>query len=131
VGFFSGVVARIVAAMITQPELPYGGDLGPNSGWSGSDTSKARARVNDESGKTSKNQLLALRLASTGGEFGVTVAEQTKAMEVPHHGTASGTLSTLHKSGRLCRLSETRGGQKVYVLPEFVGGRDTEKQGRK
>lgn len=48
-----------------------------------------------------------------------------------HHGTASGVLSNLHAGGRIHRLSVQRDGRKVYVLPEFVGGRRTENYGRR
>lgn len=47
-----------------------------------------------------------------------------------HHGTASGTLSLLHKAGQIDRLAGKRNGQKIYVLPLYVGGRLTEAQGR-
>lgn len=42
-----------------------------------------------------------------------------------HHGTASGLLSTLHRGGKIARLSDKRGGRSVYVLPAFVMGRAT------
>jgi predicted nucleic acid-binding Zn ribbon protein len=48
-----------------------------------------------------------------------------------HHGTASGVLSVLHKTGRIARLKETRNGCKVYVDVFCVQGRVVEKQGRK
>lgn len=47
-----------------------------------------------------------------------------------HHGTISGTLSHLHKAGKIDRLSEKRSGCKIYVLPALAGGRATEPQGR-
>jgi hypothetical protein len=51
--------------------------------------------------------------------------------EVVHwgHGSVSRVLSDLHKAGLLCRLSEVRNRCKVYVLPEYVGGRETEPHG--
>jgi predicted nucleic acid-binding Zn ribbon protein len=48
-----------------------------------------------------------------------------------HHGTASGVLSVLHKSGRIARLKESRDGCKVYVDVSCVKGRVIESQGRK
>jgi predicted transcriptional regulator len=48
-----------------------------------------------------------------------------------HHGTASGVLSVLHKTGRIARLKESRDGCKVYVDVSFIEGRVVEKQGRK
>jgi DNA-binding MarR family transcriptional regulator len=41
-----------------------------------------------------------------------------------HHGTASGALSVLHKEGLIARLEERRDRCQIYVLPEFVLGRE-------
>jgi hypothetical protein len=38
-------------------------------------------------------------------------------------------LSDLHKAGRIARLTEERNRCKVYVLPEYVNGRETEPHG--
>lgn len=46
-----------------------------------------------------------------------------------HHGVSSGHLSILHEDGTLARLSQKRGGQRIYVLPEYVNGRETESYG--
>ena len=46
-----------------------------------------------------------------------------------HHGQASGALSVLHKEGRLARLRNRRDKCAVYVLPEFVHGRETARHG--
>lgn len=67
-------------------------------------------------------------LVRDAGSYGRTwaeIAEETGR----HHGTVSGALSMLHKNGDVARLSERRGGRKVYVHPHFVDGRTVEPQG--
>jgi hypothetical protein len=44
-------------------------------------------------------------------------------------GSVSGGLSAMHKMGVLARLSQKRNKQKVYVVPMYVNGRDTEPAG--
>ena len=99
--------------------LPYSG----TEGWSGSDSSSNRDGINGKYQKEVINCLL------TSAEQGLTWVELQKMLQ-KHHGTLTGALSALHKGGFICRLSETRGKSKVYVLPEFVQGRETEPQGR-
>lgn len=109
--------------MSNDAALPYAG----TEGYAGSDTSKERA-VNDVvSGTASKRQRYILILAGRAKEKGITVAELRDASL--HHGRVSGALSSLHKVGKLMRLSEVRGRCKVYVLPEYVNGRPTEAHG--
>lgn len=60
---------------------------------------------------------------------GVTVAEIRRSLKI-HHGTASSVLSNLHKDGVIMRLSQKRGAYKIYVLPQYVADRKTERQGR-
>lgn len=60
----------------------------------------------------------------TRRERGGTVKE-FRDQEKFHHGTASSLFTTLHMRGRLVALQETRDGATVYVLPEFVNGRET------
>ena len=81
--------------------------------------------------KTEKVSLASsiLDFAANAGEEGIVVVEVREQIE-NHHGYASGALSNLHKSGQLARLSDKRKGCKIYVLPKFVNGRETEKQGR-
>lgn len=126
---FSGEdVDRDLCPCQDQPEykpqptaLPYAG----TSGWSGTDTSLDRAVALDTSGRTSARQDAALRLLNEQGARGVTWQELGAALGV-HHGSSSNVLSVLHKEGRIARLSEKRDRCKVYVLPDFVCGRDTE-----
>lgn len=108
------------------PSLPYAG----TSGWSGSDTSRARAVEADTSGVTGQRQRDVLAFLAGCGPWGVTWAELAHALDV-HHGTASGVLSVLHKDNRLARLSLRRNRCKVYVLPEYVNGREIEPHGRR
>jgi hypothetical protein len=110
--------------LFSLPELPYAG----SSGWSGSSTSKTRADDADRSGETRDRQAYVLRLLARKRDLGATwkdIAEETGW----HHGNASGALSVLHKTAKIARLTEKRNRCKVYVLPEYVYGRDTERHG--
>lgn len=102
------------------PVLPYG----MTSGWSGSDASRERAERADASGLTGENQRRLYRMLKNAQHQGLTWAE---AADIAgwHHGTASGALSALHKARIISRLAERRMGSSVYVLPEFVGDRET------
>ena len=104
--------------------FPYNG----TSGWKGSDTSRERAVTQDKTGVTSKRQGAALALLAARGVAGLTWNELAELLEL-HHGAASGVLSVLHKTGHVARLSVRRGKSKVYVLPQFTAGRDTEPHG--
>lgn len=110
---------------MTIPALPYAG----SSGHSGTDTSRARADHADTSGITTIRQALVLSLSSGTLTRGMTVKE-LREYTGWHHGTASGLLSNLHLKGHLARLSATRDGCKVYVLPGQVQGREVERHGR-
>lgn len=107
------------------PSLPYAG----TSGWSGSETSEARARDADADGTTSKRQEEVVRRVREQREHGMTVKE-LRLVTGWHHGQASSALTILHKSGALERLSEVRDRCKVYVRPMYVAGRETEAPGR-
>ena len=112
--------------LLNQPQLPYN----ETSGHSGTDTSKERALHADRSGRTALRQAQALNLLSQRKIAGLTWKEFSEITGL-HHGTASGVLSVLHKTGRIARLKETRNGCKVYVDVFCVQGRVIEKQGRK
>jgi len=112
--------------LLNQPQLPYN----ETSGHSGTDTSRERALHADRSGKTALRQAQALNLLSQREMAGLTWKEFSEITGL-HHGTASGVLSVLHKTGRIARLKETRNGCKVYVDVFCVQGRVVEKQGRK
>lgn len=109
-----------------QAMLPYAG----TSGWSGSDTSRARAVNADGDGTTLDRHRETIGYVMSQTWRGVTWRELADRMGW-HHGTASGVLSVLHKEGLLSRLTEKRDKCKVYVFPTFVAERETEQQGRK
>jgi len=111
------------------PVLPYPSHDGPTSGYSGSETSEARAREADSSGETSRRQKAVLAYLAIRGVYGATWRDVSAVLTI-HHGSASGVLSNLHKAGRITRLKEARQRCKVYVLNEHVGGRDTEPYGK-
>jgi DNA-binding MarR family transcriptional regulator len=115
-----------MSALLNQPELPYNG----TSGHSGTNTSKERALSADRSGKTALRQAQALNLLSQRKMSGLTWKELSDITGL-HHGTASGVLSVLHKTGRIARLKESRDGCKVYVDVACIEGRVIESQGRK
>lgn len=110
--------------MPDEPLLPYQG----TSGWRGSETSKRRAEDADKSGLTSKRQQQVISLITMMGADGITVKELRDYTQL-HHGSASGLLSVLHKTGVLARLTETRDRCKVYVMADQVEGRQTEPHG--
>ena len=95
---------------ISTPHLPYAN----TAGWSGTDTSMARAVDNVTSGRELNNQEKALAYIKNAGVFGVTWKELAIEM-LWHHGTASGVLSVLHKEGEIARRRKTRGRCKIYV----------------
>lgn len=106
-----------------EAELPYAG----TEGHAGSDTSRDRAFREAIDGTASKRQRYILIMAQRAHERGITVADLRDTSL--HHGRVSGALSVLHKAGKLNRLRETRDKCKVYVMPQFVNGRETESHG--
>lgn len=108
------------------PALPYNG----TSGFSGTSTSEARATERDKSWQTGNLQRGILNWVAGNLGHGVTIKELRDVYDNDHHGTLSGALSVLHKTGRIVRLSEVRDRCKVYVLPEYVNGREIEPHGR-
>jgi hypothetical protein len=114
------------------PITPYAG----TSGWSGSETSEARAVRRDESGDTASQQEAVYNwLLNSRLHFGATFQETMTFLsdltgDPVHHGTASSVLSNLHKEGLIARVGDVRDNCKIYVHPQFIDGRTTEKQGR-
>lgn len=92
------------------PLTPYAGSMG----WDGS-------------GATSLNQSQTLNHVRAQGERGLTWFELAEIMNW-HHGTASGQLSVLDKVGLLRRLKEKRGRSSVYVVAQYVNGRELAKR---
>jgi hypothetical protein len=75
-------------------------------------------------GATGARQAATLSWLTARNRDGSTIRELGQAKGW-HHGQASGALSTLAKSGEVVRLrANKRGGQSVYVLPEFIDGRE-------
>jgi hypothetical protein len=103
------------------PELPYAG----TSGWSGSGTSRKRAKQDDTNGRTKDRQVKTLESLDQAGDLGLTYKELGE-IHGWHHGQSSGALSVLHKTGRIARLAESRNRCKVYVTPGNIDNRLTE-----
>lgn len=59
-----------------------------------------------------------LNYAYERGETGVT-AKELREMGLGHHGTVSGCLSNLHKSGHLVRLETKRNNYRIYLHPDW------------
>jgi len=120
---------------MSDDRLPFDPDLpepdptksyGDTSGWSGSDTSRERAEKADKSGKTHERDDKTIAALGSVGRDGMTWVELAADQDL-HHGEASAVLSRLHKDGRMARLMERRTACRVYVLPEYVDGRPTDK----
>lgn len=105
--------------MINQPLLPYAG----TSGWSGSDSSRERAKTQDADGTTGLRQSQTLFYVRNQTERGLTWKELSEITNW-HHGSSSGALSVLHKAGILVRLTQRRNRCAIYVTPEYVNGRE-------
>ena len=106
------------------PVTPYNG----TGGWSGTDTSKARAEYDVRTGNLSRTQLLVIKALGEAQYLGCIVHD----IKIPkkngdgymHHGSVSGALSNLHMNGKIDRLQLKRNGCHIYVLPQYVEGRN-------
>jgi hypothetical protein len=98
-----------------QPYVPYNG----TAGWSGTDTSQERAMINLRTGKEYNNQQKTLALIKASKKLGFTWKELSDYTGM-HHGTASGVLSVLHKSGAILRTTKIRNKCKVYMDLSFA-----------
>lgn len=103
------------------PILPYAG----TSGHSGSASSEERARRDDRDGTTAYRQSATLNYLRRQSVYGSTWKDLASHYNW-HHGQASGVLSTLHKSGVIARLFERRDRCAIYVLVEWVDGREVD-----
>ena len=101
------------------PITPYNN----TSGHSGSDTSRERAERDDKDGTTSNRQRNTLNELRYCNYRGITWRELAERYNM-HHGQASGVLSVLHKANLIVRLKEKRDKCAVYVLAEYVCGRE-------
>lgn len=100
--------------------IPY-----PNagSGHAGNATSRERQEIEDAKGLTQSRQADTLRWVTAAGSDGMVVAELEKVLRVGH-GQASSALSHLHRAGKVVRLRSRRAKQEIYVVREFVNGRE-------
>lgn len=114
-----------VMAPLFDAALPYAG----SSGHSGTDTSAERAEHEDSTGITGARQRRIFLLLQAAGLHGATWREVADVTGL-HHGQVSGALTVLHKTGRIERLALRRGRCKVYVHPDYVGGREVESHQR-
>jgi hypothetical protein len=114
----------------SKPALPYDGTAGFAAG---SAESRDQARREAEDGTATARQGRVLSALGSAGPLGMTIAEfrDTLARPGEHHGKISSAFSSLHKVGTIARLKERRNGSAIYVLPNFVGKRDTSRQGRR
>ena len=99
--------------MTSQPYVPYAG----TAGWSGTETSKERALINLRTGKELNNQQKALALLKDN-PAGLTWKQLAIALTI-HHGTASGVLSVLHKSGAIIRSANVRDRCAIYYSLQY------------
>jgi DNA-binding MarR family transcriptional regulator len=74
---------------------------------------------------TSKRQQAVLDALDRRWRHGATWKELGEELDL-HHGAISGVLSTLHKQGYICRLTERRSRSQIYILPKYVNQRETE-----
>jgi hypothetical protein len=95
---------------MTSAYVPYNG----TAGWSGTDTSRERAMTNLRTGREYNNQQKALAYIKQAGSQGLTWKELSELTDM-HHGTASGVLSVLHKSGAILRTTRVRNRCKIYM----------------
>lgn len=100
--------------------LPYNG----TEGASGSAASYARADRETRTGRARHRQTGILGYLLKVGPIGATWRDIEQA-GLGHHGQVTGSLTSLHKAGKVQRLKNQRNSASVYVLPQFVKGRDT------
>ena len=93
------------------------------SGHAVNDTSQERQERNDHSGVTSHVQVTVLQALGRLKAEGITAAELEDALQIGH-GMASSALSHLHRAERIRRVKMRRGRHEIYVLPEYVNGRE-------
>jgi hypothetical protein len=107
------------------PVLPYTQEGQPSAGYAtGADTSRVASVIR------SGFQKDVYLLVAESGPYGLVGHEANDMLGKPKMTTGQACLSVLHKSGYVSRLTEKRDGQKVYVLPKYVEGRETEPVGK-
>lgn len=81
-------------------------------------------RTSDTLGDMTERSYQINRYLDYAGEYGCTWKDIADRMGT-HHGTASGALSVMHKNKEIARLKDKRNGSSIYVLPEYIKGRET------
>lgn len=106
------------------PVTPYNG----TGGWSGTQTSRDRAERMVATGDLSRTQACVMKQLAQAQRDGCIVHEITILRQngngYMHHGSVSGALSNLHQHGKISRLESKRNNCHIYVLNEFVDGRE-------
>ena len=97
-------------------------------GHAGGATSEERARREAQDGTLSARLSGVLVSVAARHAHGMTVKEVRTSLGL-HHGQASSALTNLHRVGSLARLTERRDGCFVYVLTDYVVGRETQPPG--
>lgn len=120
--------ARQEPPQSSEASLPYPEKDGTRTGgWSGAISSQERAVRDARTGRVRERQASVMAYMEQRKYMGVTHKDLTDHFQW-HHGVTSGALSNLHGAGRIHRLALSREGSRIYVLPEFVGGRRVEEK---
>jgi DNA-binding MarR family transcriptional regulator len=88
-----------------------------------------RQEREDGTGLSAYRQTMALGLLESEGPMGMTVSELASKTGW-HHGQASNVLSVLDKAGHIKRLEDQREGKSIYVLEQFMAGRNLARRRR-
>ncbi len=112
---------RRIKAMTEPLMIPY--PNGHGSGHAGNDTSRERMEHNDATGITSLVQRAAYAQLGALKSEGMTVAEFEDLTGIGH-GQVSSAFSHLHRAGKIKRIKMRRKRHEIYVLPEWVNGRE-------
>jgi hypothetical protein len=96
---------------------------GSGSGHAGNDTSRERQERNDASGVTSMTQRAVYAALGVAKSDGFTALDVELGLKIGHGG-ASSALSHLHRAGKVKRIKMRRNRHEIYVLPEYVNGRE-------
>jgi hypothetical protein len=105
-------------------DRPYIQEGAPSVGYAkGSETSKASEHIRAGA------QTEVYELLEAAGSRGLTGHEANDGIGKPRQTTGQVALSTLHLSGHIVRLAESRDAQQIYVLPEYINGRETRERG--
>lgn len=102
----------------------FGAYADSTAGHTTTDTSRDRAIRERADGTLSVRLSKTLGWTAAMGSHGVTWKDLAD-ISGWHHGQASAALTNLHIEGRIVRLAAKRNRCHIYVLPEFVMGRDT------